>query len=291
MNFDLAYILEALAIGFATGLVSGGFGIGGGILCTPLIRMVLGDDAHIAVGTSMALIIPTAIFGAFNYIRQGKIDGKLAAQLAPGAIIGTIAGAVASAKTQALTLMLLFSLLLAISGIDLSFGLTQKLKKTREAEDGKEDGKEEANGEIKEETPGAKPEQGAGVTSQGRYSNAGPLLLGLVSGLLAGFFGVGGGFIMIPAMLFFFRTPVKTAFGTSLIVVAALSMPGTVTHAMAGHVRFPLTLMMLAGSLPGSFIGSTVALKLRDSNLRVAFGLLMLLLALALAYTEITPED
>lgn len=76
MNFSINFILEAIAIGLATGIFSGAFGIGGGIVCTPLLRLCLGVSPHMAIGTTMALIIPTSLSGALNYTRKGLVDKK-----------------------------------------------------------------------------------------------------------------------------------------------------------------------------------------------------------------------
>jgi uncharacterized membrane protein YfcA len=87
--------------------------------------------------------------------------------------------------------------------------------------------------------------------------------------------------------MYLFKTPIKTAFGTSLLVVAAISIPGTITHAIASHVDFPLMFAMMFGSIPGSFLGSTLALRLKDSWLRRGFGIVMLIVAASLAYNEL----
>jgi uncharacterized membrane protein YfcA len=84
--------------------------------------------------------------------------------------------------------------------------------------------------------------------------------------------------------------PIKAAFGTSLMVVACVAIPGMIAHHNLGHVDVPLAFAMILGSLPGSFIGISVALKLKDSWLRRAFGVVMLVVAAILAGKELDPN-
>lgn len=274
MIVELAFIAKAVVIGFLTGLMSGCFGVGGGILCTPLVRMFLDIDPHVAVGTTMALIIPTSVAGAINYIKRKQFDQDMAAKLAPTAVLGTIAGAAATQWVEGQILMLLFALLVCIAGIDLSFSIGENLKKQREKESREKEGGDAAA------SPSSEPVPAKGI---------GPLVVGLAAGLFAGFFGVGGGFLMVPCLLYFYRFSVKAAFGTSLIVIAAVSIPGTLSHFALMHVNLTLALLMIAGSIPGSLLGSALALKLKDSFLRRGFGVIMLIMSVVLAMRELLP--
>ncbi|MBX9951394.1 MAG: sulfite exporter TauE/SafE family protein [Candidatus Obscuribacterales bacterium] len=276
MILETAFIIKALIIGLLTGLMSGCFGVGGGILCTPLVRMFLNIDPHVAVGTTMALIIPTSVAGAFNYIKRKQFDQLMAAKLAPTAVLGTIAGAAATQYVEGQILMLLFALLVCVAGVDLSFSIGENLKIQREKETADKSGNDtealQAAGD---------PQSAEGI---------GPYIVGLAAGLFAGFFGVGGGFLMVPCLLYFYRFSVKAAFGTSLIVIAAVSIPGTLSHFAMMHVDVPLALLMIASSIPGSLLGSALALKLKDSFLRRGFGVIMLIMSIVLAMRELLPS-
>lgn len=276
MILELAFIIKALVIGLLTGLMSGCFGVGGGILCTPLVRIFLNIDPHVAVGTTMALIIPTSVAGAINYIKRKQFDQVMAAKLAPTAVIGTVAGAAATQYVEGQVLMLLFALLVCIAGVDLSFSIGDNLKKQRDKEAAEKS-------DINEETTivSGDPRTARGI---------GPYVVGMAAGLFAGFFGVGGGFLMVPCLLYFYRFSVKAAFGTSLIVIAAVSIPGTLSHFAMMHVDVPLALLMIASSIPGSLAGSALALKLKDSFLRRGFGVIMLIMSVVLAMRELLPS-
>lgn len=276
MILELSFIIKALVIGLLTGLMSGCFGVGGGILCTPLVRIFLNIDPHVAVGTTMALIIPTSVAGAINYIKRKQFDQVMAAKLAPTAVIGTVAGAAATQYVEGQVLMLLFALLVCIAGVDLSFSIGDNLKKQRDKEAAEKS-------DINEETTivSGDPRTARGI---------GPYVVGMAAGLFAGFFGVGGGFLMVPCLLYFYRFSVKAAFGTSLIVIAAVSIPGTLSHFAMMHVDVPLALLMIASSIPGSLAGSALALKLKDSFLRRGFGVIMLIMSVVLAMRELLPS-
>lgn len=288
MTLDFVFTAKALIIGLLTGLMSGGFGVGGGIVCTPLVRIFLDVDPHVAVGTTMALIVPTSIAGAFNYIKKSQFDKVMAAKLAPTAILGTIAGALATQYIHPQLLMILFALLVFVAGLDLALGIGQNLKVQRE--------KEAAllrdivaTPEIKFPVIATKETLPVVVSEALPATGIAPYFLGLAAGLFAGFFGVGGGFLLVPCLLYFYRFGVKAAFGTSLVVIAAVAVPGTVSHGALSHVSMELALLMIAGSIPGSFIGSALALKLKDSSLRRGFGIVMLIMSITMAIREFSP--
>ncbi|MBA3857178.1 MAG: hypothetical protein C0507_09755 [Cyanobacteria bacterium PR.3.49] len=290
---EALFIIKALVIGLLTGLMSGCFGVGGGIICTPLVRIFLHIDPHVAVGTTMALIIPTSIAGAYNYWRRKQVDRAMSLKLAPLAILGTISGAALTQYVEGQVLMLLFALLVCIAGIDLSFSIGENIKKKKEGEtgsDGHFDSKIESDSRNDSNSSNETRSEIAAPAAALAPFGIGPYLVGLAAGLFAGFFGVGGGFLMVPCLLYFFRFGVKAAFGTSLIVIAIISIPGTLSHFALKHVNLFLAALMIAGSIPGSLAGSALALKLKDTFLRKGFGVIMLIMSVVLALRELLPQ-
>ena len=195
------------------------------------------------------------------------------------AVLGVCVGAFSTQFIHGLHLMLAFAGFVCIAGLDLTFGVVQKLLKKSEDE-----ARAISAGLEEEKT---ETEVSRILARKGLDRRRSLMILGLFAGLTAGFFGVGAGFIFVPCLMYLFKTPIKTAFGTSLLVVSAIAIPGTMTHLSIGHVDFPLMLSMMGGSIPGSFLGSTVALKLKDSWLRRGFGVAMLCVAVALASNEL----
>lgn len=278
MNPFSENLLIALTIGLVTGSFSGAFGIGGGTVSTPLLRLILNIDPHVAVGTTMALIIPTALTAAFNYYRKKEIDMSMAKLMVLPAVLGVCAGAATTQYIRGTFLMFAFAAFVCVAGVDLTFGIVQNLiKRTVE---------KESSRAFEEKT---ETEVNRILTREEFVRKRNLRLLGLGAGYIAGFFGVGAGFIFVPCLMYLFKTSIKTAFGTSLLVVSAISIPGTCTHAALGHVDFSLMLSMMGGSIPGSLLGSTLALKVKDSWLRQGFGVAMLCVAAALVAKELMP--
>ena len=271
----LARWIEIVPIGFLSGLLAGAFGIGGGIISVPLIRHVLGLTPHEAVGSSLAMILPTAVIGVFNYLKQGKTLPKLSLICSGPAIIGTIVASAASHYIHGQILMLMLAALMVLVGVDFATGFGNKLKKARTPE------VVSGNEPAAEQTDDAVPF----VLNQRTVLTAASI--GIIVGLLSGLLGIGGGFIMVPAFCYFLNLPLKMAFGTSLIVVALVALPGTVVHAFHKHVLPNVVLLMLLGSLPGAWLGSYFSLKAKDRVLRMIFGALLLVLAVVFAHREL----
>lgn len=283
--FSLLEVFQALAIGLLTGLLSGTFGVGGGIVCTPMLRLIMHLDAHMAIGTTLALIVPTSVAGAVNYVKEKLVDLNMVKLLVLPAIIGTLIGAALTLQVQGRTLMLLFAALITLAAVDLLSGFSNKLKQQAATK-----AELELNQVVQADLVQSDLVQ-SGLVQAGAISKKLSWLkvfpVGLLTGLLAGFFGVGGGFILIPILLAVYGMSAKSAFGTSLLVVACLSVPGTIAHSISHHVQFLLVLVMVLGAVPGSMIGSKLALRLKDSMLKRAFGAIMLAMAAFMVYKEL----
>jgi uncharacterized protein len=259
----LARLAQTVPIGLVAGLLSGAFGIGGGIVMVPLIRHWLGVSAHEAVGNSLAAILPTAAIGALNYSKKGKLVPLLALACGIPAALGTSIASLGSHYVPGQYLMLLLACLMILVGIDFVTGFSNRLK---------------------EKSDNGSPEK----FELNRHNLLLAVGLGLLTGLMSGMLGVGGGFILVPSYCYFLNLPLKVAFGTSLLVVALVALPGTAVHACQGHVQPWIALPILAGSLPGAWLGSHLSLKTRDKTLRIIFGSLLLVTAVVFAWRELT---
>lgn len=231
----------AVCIGLFTGFASGLMGIGGGALGTPLIKLLLGAPAIIALATTMPIMFPSAISGVYNYVRAKKVDSKLAIGLVIAATPMTLVGAAITDVVDPRALMVATALFLIIIGS--TFIVRQMM----------------LNVEISEENM---PQL---VWWQ-------VLIVGAIGGFLAGLLAVGGGVIYVPAILRVFRRPMKTALATSLIVVTAVSIPGTIEHAMLGHIDWRIAAMISIGVIPAAYFGAKAALRLRNQTLERIFG-------------------
>lgn len=297
MNPEIwARFLEIVPIGFFSGLLAGAFGVGGGIISVPLLRHLLGLTAHEAVGCSLAMILPTALIGVFNYLKQGKTQPKLSLLCSLPAVVGTTIASAVSHYVHGRVLMLLLALLMVLVGIDFVTGFANKYKAAKSVDAAQESGSESVSEAAFDSTKASEPQNqsGSAKSAEPEYFEwnrkniftAG--VIGLFVGLLSGLLGIGGGFIMVPAFCYLLSLPLKVAFGTSLIVVALVALPGTIVHSLHQHVHLWVVLPMLAGSLPGAWLGSYFSLKAKDRSLRIVFGTLLLILAVIFAHKELT---
>jgi uncharacterized membrane protein YfcA len=235
-------ILVAFAIGLFTGFFSGLMGIGGGALGTPLIRLLLNAPPLISLASTMPVMLPSATSGAIAYFREKKVDFKLAGLLLLSAIPMTLVGAEATRYVSGRLLMLLTAFFLLLVGT--SFLLRQLILK------------EEIHSEPYPEPTFLKL-----------------LLVGSFGGFLAGLLAIGGGVVYVPAILRVFKRPMKVALSTSLIVVMAISIPGTIRHAMLGHINWWYALVIGIATIPSSYLGAKLALRLRNNTLERIFGI------------------
>lgn len=229
-----------------------------------MTRMWLGLDPYIAIGTSLALVAPTAISGATRYVKEGIYSKFLSRTCLVPAFIGTVLGSLVCRYVNGHMLMMIVALLVAMSGLDFATGLVglvlNKFKK-----------------------------EGVKIPSLAPVGKLTTIaaLVGLTTGFLSGLVGIGGGFILVPAFVYIFKASIKEAIGTSLLTVAAVAIPGAVVHGFQGHINYGVALAMIVGSIPGARIGASISLRLKDSVLKRGFGIMLLIVSVVFAAKEI----
>jgi len=248
-----------VAIGLAAGLLSGLFGIGGGLVTTPAIRLLLGRPELIAVGTPLPVIIPTAVAGAIAYARRGLADVRT------GAAVGLIGAPFAVLGARATTLVG-GDVVLVVTGALICWTAADMLYLALRAE---------------------RPEPERLAHAERTRSWLWLAGLGVVTGLYSGFLGLGGGFIVVPALVRFFAFPAKRAMGTSLIVVSLLAVPGTIAHYLLGNVDMGLALLLAAGVVPGALLGARITALSGERAVRVGFAILLLVVGVLLVANEL----
>lgn len=250
----VARAIIGIVAGFVAGVLSGAFGVGGGIVTTPVVHLLLGGAPIEAVATPLPVIFPTALAGAWTYRRAGEVSFRAAGwAVAPG-MIGAVAGAELTNFPSVFhphLLLFVTAVLLGAQAIRIGFG-----------------------GELKERPRGSTPGW--------QYMIAGGLA-GFVSGLL----GLGGGIVFVPILTAILGMPLKRALGTSLVVIAAVVIPGTIDHAIHDHINWPAFAVLVVGVIPGAWIGATLALRARDRTLRLAVGTFLLLIAIGYGALEL----
>ena len=259
-------LLITLGIGLTSGLLSGAFGIGGGIITTPAIKLILGAPALIAVGTPLPVIFPSALTGVASYARSKLIDLRV------GITCGLIGSAAAVLGAWATRLVGGNVVLIATAALILYTAADMVLQIVRPPRVGLEAGEErDAFSALRE---------AGGLESAGTPVRhpAWPALafIGIAAGFYSGFLGLGGGFILVPMLTRWLRFPIKRAIATSLLTITILAVPGTITHALLGHIDWRIALWLSVGVVPGAWIGSRVTLGSADRTVRLGFAVLLI---------------
>jgi uncharacterized membrane protein YfcA len=260
-----------IAVGFASGILSGMFGVGGAVLTTPGLR-VLGASPIESIGSTIPAIIPGAITGAWHYAKAGLVDWRIA--LTCG-IVGSgtaVLGANASDAVNAHYLMLLTAALLLWGGVR-SLRPQRAFVAARELVTVGADGST-AVGEH-DDAPSVPPAFGRVV------------LIGAGSGFIAGLLGIGGGVLMVPAFTVLLRLAPKRAVGTSLASVAIFSLPAMVRHAQLGHISWSFALLLMVGVIPGARLGAHLTLRGSERQLQLLMGLFFSVLAIGYGFAEL----
>lgn len=222
-----ATILAALISGGVIGLVLGLVGGGGSILAVPLLIYVVGvGSPHAAIGTAAVAVTVNALASLVGHARAGRVKWRCAGVFAVSGIIGAALGAEMGKGFDGKRLLALFGLLMI--GVGLSM-----LRKRRTAE-----------------APDVRLTRGSAAKLLPRL-----VPIGLGVGLAAGFFGIGGGFLIVPGLVLATAMPLTFAIGTSLVVVSALGLTTTTSYAMSGLVDWGVTTLLIVGGLGGSVAG------------------------------------
>jgi uncharacterized membrane protein YfcA len=249
------YYAGAVVIGAAVGFLSGLLGKGGSAVTTPALRVFLGVPRFFALASPLPAALPSTLAAGFAYRGLDFIDWPAASFTCALGIPATLAGSWASQWVGGHTLMLLTALLVTGLGI----GMLRH----------------------PEERP-------AGIAPAGGTSLRLKLaFIALGAGFLSGLLANTGGVLYAPLFIQWVRMDVKRALATSLVVSAVLAVPGTIAHALLGHIDWMLVAALSAGALPFSYLGARLAIRLRNATLLRVFGIALALFGLFdLLYTE-----
>jgi hypothetical protein len=258
--------IKGILTGILAGYFSGQFGIGGALISTPLLRLWLKTTPLIAVGTTLVPIIPGALVGAFNYARQGYVIKERLPSLVFGGLIGVVLGSLATLYVSGHWLMVMTAFLIFFLAWRFLLPTQSKFRSRLVSW-------------LRVGILGGFFESfGLGL---------GSLAVGWGAGFFSGLLGVGGGFLLIPGLIFLLGAGIKEAFGTSLAVIACLVLPASLLHLLFGHVDLFIALYLTLGVIPGAYLGSKVAISLPPHWLAFFFGCLLLLTSLYFGYTEV----
>lgn len=284
-------VLLILAMGAAVGFVSGMFGIGGGFLMTPLLIFV-GIGPAVAVASVASHIAASSFSGALSYWRRRAIDPMLAAVLLSGGIVGTALGVWVFTLLRALgqlDLMIALSYVVLLTGVGGAMcweGLRALLRARRgERVTLRKSG---SHGWIH-----GLPLKMRFKRSKIYLSVIPIIVIGLGIGFIGAVMGIGGGFILIPLMIYILRVPTSTVIGTSMVLTLVTMVIATMLHAVTNHlVDAVLALILMIGGVTGAQFGARAGQRIRGEHLRLLLGLLILAVGIRFAIElVIRPAD
>ncbi|WP_116598349.1 sulfite exporter TauE/SafE family protein [Primorskyibacter marinus] len=262
-----------LGAGTLVGVLSGMFGVGGGFLITPLL-FFMGISPAVAVATGANQIVASSFSGLLAHLRRKTVDLQMGVVLLIGGLVGAALGVMLfnylrSLGQVDLLVRLCYVVFLGIIGTLMFIESLNAIRNTRKGRKAKRH----------------KHNWIHGLPLKMRFRTSGlyisvipPLLVGLAVGVLAAVMGVGGGFIMVPAMIYLLGMPTKVVIGTSLFQIIFVTAFTTMLHAVTNQtVDMPLAVLLLLGGVVGAQIGTVIGLRMKAEQLRILLALLVML--------------
>jgi len=279
-----------LGLGWAVGFLSGMFGVGGGFLLTPLL-IFMGVPSAVAVGTGSMPILASSVSGAIAQYRRRNVDIKMGVILVAGGVVGSLIG------VQLMKLLRQagqFDLFVSLSYVTFlgavgALMLIESIGTIRKSKSG--------------QTSGRKTRQHSwmhGLPFKMRFhrsklyiSAVPPALIGAFVGFMAAVMGVGGGFVMVPAMIYLLRVPTSVVIGTSLFQIVFVMAVTTFLQSLQNKaVDVVLALLLIVGGVIGALFGAAAGARMKGEQLRFMLAALVLLVCLRIGWDlMITPAE
>ena len=279
--------LLLLGLGGGIGFLSGMLGVGGGFLLTPLL-IFAGIPSSVAVATTSSHVTASSMSGALAQWRKGAIDLKMAAIMTLGGLAGTVAGVwlFAILRRSGQMDVVVSAAYVVLLGAIGSLMLRESLGALRA-------GATPPQRRVERGWIHALPFKMRFPASRLYISAIPPLGIGFLVGLLSAVLGVGGGFVVVPAMIYVLRMPANIVMGTSLAQIIVTTAAATVLQSVSNHaVDAMLALWLIAGGVIGAQFGVRAAARLRGEQLRLLLAVLVIGVALRLFYGLVAvPHD
>jgi uncharacterized membrane protein YfcA len=247
-------MLRLAAIGLVVGFFSGLFGVGGGIVLVPLLIVVVGFAQRRASGTSLAAVLPTAITGMIAYAAHGSVDWIAGGLLAAGAIVGSLIGTWLLHRIRQAILRWIFVAFLLIVAVRMFFLV---------------------------------PDRSVALEFS-PWIIVGLVVVGIVTGILSGLLGIGGGVFVVPALMLGFGVGDLVAKGTSLLMMIPTAVTGTIANVRRGHTDLMAAAIVGGLSIPASIGGAALAWAVPPLLGSILFALLLVYCAVQLAWNALS---
>jgi uncharacterized membrane protein YfcA len=251
-----AGIAPIVVVGLLAGFLAGLFGVGGGILIVPGLVLAAHMSQRLAHGTSLAAVVPISVASLLSYTVHGNVDWGVALWLAVGAIAGAVIGTRLLHVLPQRTLAMIFIAVLVVSAVRLFLSVDA-----------------DGRGDLT---------VGAGITL---------VAVGLVTGILAGLLGVGGGIVLVPAMILLFDIEPVIAKGTSAAVIIAAALMGTWRNRRNDNTDLRAAMVIGVSGILTAAIGGTLADRMSDDVSNVLFATLLVIVAVRLTWSLIKTRE
>ena len=290
--FGLAAL--SIVVGFFVGVLSGMLGIGGGTVLVPIFKLGYAMDAIASTATSLFTIIPTSISGMVTHIRNRTCVPSLGVAAGIGGAITAPIGVWLASISPEWSIMAAAALVIAYSASTMFQKAIKGLKQDRakKAADvvgacgssGSVDAGDAAH--VADVSVAADATDAGNVATVADATDAGVdlntlktrrniilcAIIGLIAGVMSGYVGVGGGFIMVPLFMQLLNLPIRLTSGTSLIAILILASSGTVLQAIYGNIDWVAGIFIAVGSIPGAYLGSRLITRIPETVLRFIFS-------------------
>lgn len=284
-NMQTFAILLCFLIGLSLGLL----GSGGSILTVPILVYLLHVDAKEAIAMSLVVVGVTSAFALISHARSGNVNWKMGAIFGMAGMAGAFLGGIIAGYISEHVLMLIFA------GMTLATATAMLCKDTATAQQAIHDSNDENDENEMNDSENEKGEDSKGTGYLSDRSTSGHnlplwriLVDGFLVGMVTGMVGAGGGFLVVPALVFLGGLQMTEAIGTSLMVISMKCFAGYIGHASHAHIDIHLTLLVTVSAVVGSFAGGFCADFLPQAVLRKAFAIFVLVIGTLQLWKEST---
>jgi uncharacterized membrane protein YfcA len=251
-----AQALELFGAGLFASIFGSMVGLGGGFLLVPLLRVVFNFGPAEAAGTSLVLVVANSASGALAYLLQKRVHVKIGAMLAVGGVPGSIIGALVVKRMSAAAFDWIFGIFLIAVAADMLLNREKRARAPRHVRD---------------------------IAELKGMSYRAAVIAGFAVGLVSSLFGIGGGIIVVPTLLYFSELPTHAVSATSQFAILLTSPVGLAVHVAEHNIRFASAVPLVLGGLLGGPIGARLSLRLKSQQLLVLVATAMILAAASLA--------
>lgn len=281
---SIVVAIASVAVGLVIGVLSGLLGIGGGTMMVPVFKLGYLMPPIVCTGTSLFVIILTSISGAATHLKKRTCLPKIGVAAGIGGACMSPVGVWLASLSPDWAIMVAAAAVILYSAITMFRKALQAPKPAKAAADA---GNAVAGGGACKAAAGAEAATAPGLPEVGPRELGIGFAIGLAAGIMSGYVGVGGGFIMVPLFMSLLKTPMKLTSGTSLIAVLILAIPGVITQASMGNVDWLAGIAIAIGTVPGALVGSRLVERVPERTLRYLFSAILCVAAVMLVVDQL----